>query len=110
MLTGPFGANGAVEPGLLLQRKCRSNWNRLKGARHAVLKTLYSRTQRIGLDGASYLLDGLRKNLTFSSFVVAIVGVFFCPALEVVILAEQQLQGFRDYVRRRSVDELSVEL
>ena len=33
-----------------------------------------------------------------------------CPPSEVVILAEEQLQGFGDHVRRRSIDELSIEL
>src|SRR5580658_185611 len=84
--------------------------NSLQGARHAVLMTLYSRAHRIGLDGTSCLLDGLRKNDSFSFFVVVIVCVLLCPASELVVLAEQQLQGFGDHVRRRSIDELSVKL
>jgi hypothetical protein len=82
----------------------------LQGAGHAVLETLYSRAHRIGLDGVSWLLDGLRKNISFGFFVVVVVCVLVCPALEVVILAEEQLQGFGDHVRRRSIDELSIEL
>ena len=35
--------------------------NLLQGARHAVLGTLCTRAHRIGLDGTSCLLDGLRK-------------------------------------------------
>jgi len=74
------------------------------------LRTLYSRAHRIGLDGVSCLLDGLRKNLTFSFFIVVVVCVLLCPASEVVVLAEEQLQGFGDHLRRRSIDELSIEL
>src|SRR5579859_7499722 len=80
------------------------------GAGHAVLGTQYSRAHRIGLDGVSCLLDGLGKNLSIYFFVVVVVCMFVYPASEVVILAEEQLQGFGDHVRRRSIDELSIEL
>ena len=56
------------------------------------------------------MLDGLGKNLSICFFVVAIVCVLVCPTSEVVVLAEQQLQGFGDHVRWRSIDELSIEL
>jgi hypothetical protein len=46
------------------------------------------------------LLDGLGKNLSIYFFVVVVVCVFVYPASEVVILAEEQLQGFGDHVRR----------
>src|SRR6266566_7525720 len=82
----------------------------LLGARHAVLETLYSRARRIGLGGVSCLLDGLRKKISFAFSVVVVVCVLVCPALEVVILAEEQVQGFGDHVGRRSVDELRIEL
>jgi hypothetical protein len=82
----------------------------LQGAGHAVLETLYSRAHRIGLDGVSWLLDGLSKNISFGFFVVVVVCVLVCPALEVVILVEEQLQGFCDHVGRRSLDELRIEL
>src|SRR5208282_4716859 len=82
----------------------------LKGAGHAVLGTLCSRAHRIGLDWTSSLLDGLRKNVSFSFFVVVVVWVLVSPAPEVLILAEEQLQGFGDHVRRRSIDELSIKL
>src|SRR5258707_130745 len=84
--------------------------NLLQGARHAVLRTLCSHAHRIGLDGTSCLLDGLRKNVSFSFFVVVIVRVLVCPVFEGVVLAEEQLQGFGDHVRRRSINELSIEL
>ena len=84
--------------------------NLLQGARHAVLRTLCDRAHRIGLDGTSCLLDGLRKIVSFDFFVVVIVCVFVYPASEVVVLAEEQLQGFCDHVGRRSIDELSIEL
>ncbi len=72
--------------------------NLLQGARHAVLGTLCARTHRIGLDGTSCLLDGLRKNVSFSFFVVVVVCVLVCPVFEVVVLAEQQLQSLGDHV------------
>src|SRR5208282_2668368 len=84
--------------------------NQLQGAGHAVLGTLCSRAHRIGLDGTSCLLDGLRKNVSFSFFGVVIVRVLFCPASELVVRAEEQLQSFGDHVRRRSIAELSIEL
>src|SRR5580704_13475937 len=93
-----------------LQYKLHSSEHFLQSAGHAVLGTLRSRAHRIGLDGTSCLLDGLRKNVSFSFFIVVVVCVFVCPASKVVVLAEQQLQGFGDHVRRRSVDELSIEL
>ena len=80
-----------------------------QSAGHAVVTTLYSRAHRIGLDGVSCLLDGLGKNLSICFFVVVVVCVFVYPASEVVVLSEQQLQGFGDHVRRRSIDELSIE-
>src|ERR1700719_889352 len=82
------------------QYKLHSSEHFLQGARHAVLRTLCSRAHRIGLDGTSCLLDGLRKNVSFSFSIVVVVCVLVCPASEVVVLAEQQLQGFRDHVRR----------
>jgi hypothetical protein len=84
--------------------------NLLFGAGHAVLGTLCSRAHRIGLEGVSCLLDGLRKYVSFSFVVVVVVCVLVCPASEVIVLAEEQLQGFGDHVRRRSIDELSIEL
>jgi hypothetical protein len=56
------------------------------------------------------LSNGLRKNVSFRFSIVVFVCVLVCPASEVVILAEEQLQGFGDHVRRRSIDELSIEL
>src|SRR5882672_4794034 len=93
-----------------LQYKLHSSEHFLQSAGHAVLGTLCSRALRIGLDGTSSLLDGLRKNVSFSFSIVVVVCVLVCPASEVVVLAEQQLQGFSDDVRRRSIDELSIEL
>src|SRR6202047_1169863 len=89
-----------------LHCKLHSTEHFLQSAGHAVLGTLCSRAHRIGLDGNSCSLDGLRKNFSFDSFVVVVVCVLICPTPEFVILAEQQLQGFCDHVRRRSVDEL----
>ena len=62
--------------------------NLLFGAGHAVLGTLCSRAHRIGLEGVSCLLDGLRKYVSFGFFVVGVVCVLICPTPEVVVLAE----------------------
>jgi len=83
--------------------------NLLHGARHAVLTTLYSRAHRIGLDGVSCLLDGFGKSVSFDFFVIAMICVLVSPALEIVILAEQKLEGFGDHVGRRSINELGIE-
>jgi hypothetical protein len=72
--------------------------------------TLYSRAHRIGLDGTSCLLDGLCKNISFKFSMVVIVCVLVCPASEVGILAEEQLQSFGDHIGRRSIDELDTGL
>src|SRR5579859_232564 len=82
----------------------------LHGAGHAVLTTLYSRAHRIGLDGTSCLLGGLCKNLSSGFLVVVVVCVLVCPASEVMVLAEQQLQYLGDHVRGRSIDELRIAL
>jgi hypothetical protein len=74
------------------------------------VETLYSRAHRIGLDGVSCLLDGLHENLSFGFFVVVVICVLVCPAPEVFILTEQQLEGFGDHVGRRSIDKLRIEL
>ena len=95
-LLGEPGTSGAANP--------------LQGAGHAVVRTLYSRAHRIGLNGTSCLLNGLRRNVSFSFSIDLVVCVLVCPASEVVVLAEEQLQGFGDQVRRRSIDELSIEL
>ncbi len=102
-------AKAVVSLGFLLQCKSYSNCAPVQRARHAVWETLYSRAHRIGFDGVSYLLDGLRKSISFDFFVVVIVCVLICPALELVILTEQQLEGLGDDIGRRSVNELSVE-
>src|ERR1700682_2146237 len=71
-----------------LHCKLHSTEHFLQGAGHAVLGTLCSRAHRIGLDGNSCLLAGLRKNFSFGSFVVGVVCVLICPTPEVVVLAE----------------------
>jgi hypothetical protein len=91
----------------LLQYKLHSSEHFLQSAGHAVLGTLCSRAHRIGLDGTSPLLGSLRKNVSFSFSIVVIVCVLVCPASEVVVLAEEHLQGFGDHVRRRSISDRS---
>src|SRR6202011_1569269 len=63
-----------------LQYKLHSSGHFLQSAGHAVLGTLCSRAHRIGLDGTSCLLDGLRKYVSFSFVVVVVVCVLVCPA------------------------------
>ena len=82
--------------------------NLLVGAGHAVLRTLYSRALRIGLNEASWLLRGLRKNVSFDLLLVDVVRVFAQPALEVIIPLEQELERFTDDIGRICADELSV--
>ena len=80
----------------------------LQSAGHAVLRTLYSRARRIGLNEASCLLRGLRKNVSSDLLLVDVVRVFAQPALELVIPLEQQLERFTDDVGRICADELGV--
>ena len=80
----------------------------LQSAGHAVLRTLYSRADRIGLNEASYLLRGLRKNVSSDLLLVDVVRVFAQPALELVIPLEQELERFTDDVGRICADELGV--
>jgi hypothetical protein len=47
----------------------------LQGAGHAVLRTLYSRAHRIGLDGISCLLRGLCKSPSFDLFLDVVACV-----------------------------------
>jgi hypothetical protein len=82
--------------------------NALQSAGHAVLTTLYSRARRIWLDEASWLLRGLRKNVSSDLLLVDVVRVFAQPALELVIPLEQELERFTDDVGRICADELGV--
>jgi len=73
--------------------------NALQDARHAVLRTLYSRAHRIVLDGISYLLRGLCKSLSFDLFFLhVVVSVLACPALELVVTLEEKFQSLGDDV------------
>ena len=82
--------------------------NPLQGAGHAVLRTLYSRAHRIGLNGASWLSRGLRKNVSFDLLSVDVARVLAKPAFEFIVSLEQELERFADYVGRICADELSV--
>src|SRR6185437_486599 len=81
--------------------------NALQGARHAVLRTLYSRAYRIGLDEASCLLHGLAKNVSFDLLAVDVVRMFAKPAFELVVPLEQELERLTDDVGSVRADELS---
>src|SRR6202034_1063771 len=82
--------------------------NSIQGARHAVLRTLYSRARRVGLNGASCALCSLGVDSSFGLSEVATVGLLFQPAFEVVVLLEQELERFAYDVGRSCVDELGV--
>ena len=63
--------------------------NALQSAGRAVLRTLYSRADRIGLNEASCLLRGLRKTVSFDLFSVDVARVVAKPTLELVVPLEQ---------------------
>ena len=72
------------------------------------MRTLYSRAHRIVLDVSSCLLWGLRKSLSFDLFLAVVVRVLACPALELVVLLEQQLEGLADDLGRVRVNEFRI--
>ena len=80
----------------------------LQSAGHAVLRTLYSRAHRIGLNGASCSLRGLCKNVSSGLSLVDVGRMFAQPAFEFVVSLEKQLECFADDVGRICADELSV--
>jgi hypothetical protein len=82
--------------------------NALQSAGHAVLTTLYSRARRIGLDGASCLLRGLRKNVSFDLLLIDVARVLAKPAFELVVPLEQKFERFTDDIGRICADELGV--
>src|SRR5487761_408481 len=106
------GISAEVIPGLqghsLTTFRTARRMHALPGARHAVLRTLYSRAHRIGLDGASYLSRGLRKNVSFDLFLVDVARMLAKPALELVIALEENLKRLADDVGRICADELGV--
>ncbi len=80
----------------------------LQSAGHAVLRTLYSRAYRIGLNEASCLLCGLCENVSFECLLVNLGRMFPQPTLELVIPLEKQFECFADDVGRICADELGV--
>jgi hypothetical protein len=81
----------------------------LQGTGHAVLRTLYSRAHRIGLDGTSSLLSVLCKSLSFALFLAVVVSVLARPALEFLVRAKQKFECLGNDLGRRSVNELGIE-
>ena len=92
----------------LTASRIESESNALQSAGHAVLRTLYSRAHRIGLNEVSCLLRGLRKNVSSGLFLVDVGRMFAQPTLELVIPLEQELECFTDDVGRICADELGV--
>ena len=80
----------------------------LQSARHAVLRTLYSRACRIVLNEASCLLRGLCKNVSFECLLLDLGRMVAQPMLELVVPFEKQLEGFTDDVGRICADEFGV--
>ena len=72
------------------------------------MTTLYSRAHRIGLNGDSCLLRGLCKSVSLDLFSAVIVGLLACPAFELVVLLEQELERLAHDVRRVRFNELGV--
>ena len=92
----------------LMVSRIDSGLSALQSAGHAVLRTLYSRAHRIGLNGASCSLRGLCKNVSSGLFLVDVARVLAKPALELGIPLEQELERFADDVGRICADELSI--
>src|SRR5207244_12812870 len=80
----------------------------LQDARHAVLRTLYSRAHRVVWDVISYLLRGLCESLSLDLFFAMPVSVLACPALELLVLLEQQLEGLADDVGSVRINEFCI--
>src|SRR6266566_1147637 len=102
-----------IEVALLLARlltvsRIEPGSNTLRGAGHAVLRTLYSRAHRIGLNEASWLLCGLGKNVSSDLLLVDVGRMFAQPAFELVVPLEQELERFADDVGRICADEHGV--
>jgi hypothetical protein len=100
----------AVSPLLrcLTASRIDSGSSALQSAGHAVLRTLYSRAYRIGLNEASCLLCGLCENVSFEWLLVNLGRMFAQPTLELIIPLEKQLKCFADDVGRICADELGV--
>src|SRR5712692_8491119 len=82
--------------------------NSPRGASHALLASLGSCAQRIGLDGGSCLLRGLCESVSLDLFLLVIVGVLAYPAFELFILPKQELERLAHDVGSVRVDELGV--
>ncbi len=82
----------------------------VQGAGHAVLRTLYSRAQRIGMNGISFLLRSLFQSVSLNRLVIVIGNLCVCisPAFELAIFPEQELECFGDNVRRVGIKKLCV--
>lgn len=80
----------------------------LQSAGHAVLRTLYSRAYRIVLNGASCLLRGLCKNISFECLLFDLGRMVGQPTLELVVPFEKQLERFADDVGRICADEFGI--
>ena len=80
----------------------------LQSARHAVLRTLYSRAYRIVWNEASCLLCGLYKNVSFECLLLDLGRMVAQPVLELVVPFEKQLEGFADDVGHICANEFGI--
>jgi hypothetical protein len=80
----------------------------LQSAGHAVLRTLYSRAYRIGLNKISWVLRSLRKIVSSDVLLVAVGRMFAQPTFELIVPPEQELERFTDDVGRICADEFDV--
>src|SRR5215469_7991772 len=80
----------------------------LHGARHAVLRTLYSRAHRVGDESASCFLRNLEKRTSIVLGLAAVVVQIVKPSLELIVFLEHELQGLANDVGFRRIDELRI--
>jgi len=91
-------------------QKIDSRLDALQGAGHAVLRTLYSRAHRVGLNEASCLLRRLFGNVSVDLLLIDVGRMFAEPVFEVGVPLEEEFEGFADDVGRISTNELSVSI
>src|ERR1039457_5742678 len=83
---------------------------RIQSAGHAVLRTLYSRAQRIGLNGISCLLRSLFQSVSLNGLVIvaSYARLCVCPEFELVGFLKYKLQRFRNDVGWIRIKELGA--
>jgi len=80
----------------------------LKGAGHAVVRTLCSRARRVGLDETSWVLRRPGEDFSLDRLMVVVAALLLQPVLELLDLLEQKLEGLAHNVGLVPADELGV--